>query len=181
MRVSGPSGARPLAPKQKAGKASSQGSGFSIETSSPASGSPAASPVAGTAGLSSVDALLALQGVDDEKESRKQAVARAKDILDILDELKVGLLNGTLPMGRLRRLLWAIQSCERFWTKSICGLRWSWRNSSAFYRNGRLLRFFAKMWPIFTGFLPIFPNTKQRLNPALWKYIFRARDPIGGT
>lgn len=114
MRVSGPSGARPLAPKQKAGKASSQGSGFSIETSSPASGSPAASPVAGTAGLSSVDALLALQGVDDEKESRKQAVARAKDILDILDELKVGLLNGTLPMAQLRRLLQLVESNHVF-------------------------------------------------------------------
>jgi hypothetical protein len=52
-----------------------------------------------------IDALMALQGVEDPVERRKRSVARGKGALDVLDELKIGLLSGNLDastVGRLR-------------------------------------------------------------------------------
>ena len=62
---------------------------------------------AGSAGLRSVstmDALLALQGVEDLRERKKRAVARGRTVLDMLDSLKVGLLDGNLDPSILGRL-----------------------------------------------------------------------------
>ena len=49
--------------------------------------------------------LIALQGLEDATERRKHAVKRGRVALDALDELKIGLLGGTLSqatMGKLR-------------------------------------------------------------------------------
>ena len=54
-----------------------------------------------------IDALIALQGLEDPTERRKQAVKRGRVALDALDELKIGLLGGTLVASRP----WA--SCSR--------------------------------------------------------------------
>jgi hypothetical protein len=51
-----------------------------------------------------IDALIALQGVDDPLERRKHAVKRGRLALDALDELKIGLLGGTLSQATLGRL-----------------------------------------------------------------------------
>jgi hypothetical protein len=52
-----------------------------------------------------IEALLALQGIEDPFERRRHAVKRGKVALDALDELKLGLLGGTLPAAILNRLL----------------------------------------------------------------------------
>lgn len=55
--------------------------------------------------VSTVDALLALQGVEDAVERRKRSVKRGRMALDVLDDLKIGLLEGsfdTSTVGRLR-------------------------------------------------------------------------------
>ena len=47
-----------------------------------------------------IDALLAMQGVEDPIERRKRSVQRGKGALDVLDDLKIGLLvrqSRTLP------------------------------------------------------------------------------------
>ena len=52
-----------------------------------------------------IDALLAMQGVEDPVERRKRSVQRGKGALDVLDELKIGLLSGNFDastVGRLR-------------------------------------------------------------------------------
>jgi hypothetical protein len=54
--------------------------------------------------VSSIDALLALQGVEDPVEKRKRSVKRGKIALDVLDDLKLGLLAGTLNASTLARL-----------------------------------------------------------------------------
>jgi hypothetical protein len=54
--------------------------------------------------LSGIDALMALQGVEDATERRKRAVRRGRVALDALDELKLGLLSGTAQPENLRRL-----------------------------------------------------------------------------
>ncbi|MGY3444396.1 MULTISPECIES: flagellar assembly protein FliX [unclassified Bradyrhizobium] len=52
----------------------------------------------------SLDALLALQGVEDPTERRKRSVARGKGALDVLDALKLGLLSGNFDSSTVNRL-----------------------------------------------------------------------------
>src|SRR6185437_6706267 len=51
-----------------------------------------------------IDALIALQGLEDPAERRRKAVKHGRRALDALDELKLGLLAGTLDRGTLLRL-----------------------------------------------------------------------------
>ena len=54
--------------------------------------------------VSTVDALLALQGVEDVGERRKRAVAKGRRALDMLDTLKIGFLDGSIDRSTLARL-----------------------------------------------------------------------------
>lgn len=54
--------------------------------------------------VSGIDALLALQGVEDPVEKRKRSVKRGKTALDVLDDLKLGLLSGSLDAATVARL-----------------------------------------------------------------------------
>lgn len=58
---------------------------------------------ANQAGLDAAS-LLALQEVPDAAERRRQAVLRSTDILDELQQLRLGLLTGSVPRQRLQRL-----------------------------------------------------------------------------
>lgn len=51
-----------------------------------------------------IDALVALQGYDDPAERRRRAVGKGKAALDVLDEIKLGLLAGALDPSNLNRL-----------------------------------------------------------------------------
>jgi Class II flagellar assembly regulator len=99
MRIYGPNGATSLANAAPARRAAS--GTFSVE------GEPEARPATATPALRTVggiDALLALQGVEDPTERRKRAVRRGRTALDALDELKIGLLAGELDTSSLGRL-----------------------------------------------------------------------------
>ena len=63
--------------------------------------------------LGSIDALIALQGVDDRTERRRRAVKRGRVALDALDELKLGLLGGTLDTAALARLKSAVTDLKQ--------------------------------------------------------------------
>ena len=54
--------------------------------------------------LSGIDALIALQGIEDPTERRHRAVKHGRRALDALDELKLGLLAGTLDQATMLRL-----------------------------------------------------------------------------
>lgn len=54
--------------------------------------------------ISTVDALIALQGVEDPRERKKRAVAKGRNALDVLDTLKLSLLDGSVDGGTLARL-----------------------------------------------------------------------------
>jgi hypothetical protein len=77
------------------------GGGFSVSEDSP-SGSSA--PAAGLRAITSVDALIALQGVEDPTERRKKAVKQGRNALDVLEGLKLALLDGTLDSTAIGRL-----------------------------------------------------------------------------
>ncbi len=70
-----------------------------------------ASAVSGSNAIGSVDALLAAQSVEGAtEEERRQARARGDDILDRLDELRHGLLAGTLTRGQVVALANLVRS-----------------------------------------------------------------------
>jgi len=99
MRIYGPSGASIGTPAANSRRTS--GSGFSLpETSTTAESRPASAPKS----VANIDALLALQGVEDPTERRKKAVRRGRTALDVLDDLKLGLLVGTLDNATVQRL-----------------------------------------------------------------------------
>jgi hypothetical protein len=97
MRIQGPSSTAPAATPTARRAASGS---FSLETASPAR---ATAAPAGIRDIGGIDALLALQGVD-EHERRRKAVKRGRGALDALDALKLGLLAGTLDTAALARL-----------------------------------------------------------------------------
>jgi hypothetical protein len=76
-------------------------SGFAVseETAMRSTGS-----AAGLRSVGGIDALIALQGVEDPLERRKRAVKRGRLALDALDELKIGLLGGAFSPGMLAKL-----------------------------------------------------------------------------
>ena len=51
-----------------------------------------------------IDALLAMQGIEDPAERRKRSVQRGKGALDVLDDLKIGLLSGNFNASTVSRL-----------------------------------------------------------------------------
>jgi hypothetical protein len=54
--------------------------------------------------ISTVDALIALQGVETPTERKKRAVAKGRNALDVLDTLKLSLLDGSVDCSTLSRL-----------------------------------------------------------------------------
>jgi hypothetical protein len=54
--------------------------------------------------IGGIDALIALQGIEDPVERRRRVVRRGRTALDALDELKLGLLGGTLDTATLNKL-----------------------------------------------------------------------------
>jgi hypothetical protein len=51
-----------------------------------------------------IDALLAMQGIEDPTERRKRSVQRGRGALDVLDDLKIGLLSGNFDASTVSRL-----------------------------------------------------------------------------
>jgi hypothetical protein len=68
--------------------------------------------VEASGGIGGIDALLAMQSMDDalEREARKRVVRRGEDILDSLEELRHGLLMGEIPKEKLESLAQMVRS-----------------------------------------------------------------------
>ncbi|WP_298252760.1 flagellar assembly protein FliX [Bradyrhizobium sp.] len=101
MRITGPNGTT-LGSQTGSVRRTSSG-GFSLPEDAAS-----ASETRGTAApkaAAGIDALLALQGIeDDPTERRKRSVQRGKRALDVLDDLKIGLLSGNLNGATVNRL-----------------------------------------------------------------------------
>ena len=99
MRVQGlgtATAATTSSPARRAG-----GGTFSVseEETTRSAGAPAA-----LRSVTSLDALIALQGVEDPAERKKRAVRNGKTALDVLDALKLSLLDGSIDQSTLGRL-----------------------------------------------------------------------------
>lgn len=59
-----------------------------------------------------IDALLALQAVDDATTGRRKAVKRANLLLDALEDIRADLLAGQVSEGRLNRAIALLQQAK---------------------------------------------------------------------
>jgi len=100
MRIYGPNGTTLGTPAGNARRTSS--TGFSLPDAATAPDMRSAAP---PKSAGNIDALLALQGVEEDPvERRKRSVVRGRGALDVLDDLKIGLLMGNLEPSTVNRL-----------------------------------------------------------------------------
>lgn len=99
MRIYGSNGAG-LAAKPSAARRASSGA-FSVGEQETPQNTPAATSLRA---VSSLDNLMALQGIEGPSERKKRAVAKGRRALDVLDDLKLGLLDGSVDQSTMARL-----------------------------------------------------------------------------
>jgi hypothetical protein len=100
MRIYGPNGTTLGSPAANSRRTSS--SGFALPD---AASTPDARAATAPKAAANIDALLAMQGVEEDPvERRKRSVQRGKGALDVLDDLKIGLLSGNFDASTVSRL-----------------------------------------------------------------------------
>jgi hypothetical protein len=107
MRIQGSNGTALAASPSGARRAG--GGTFSLGEPEAARQSPSATPLRS---ISSLDALLALQGIEDFTQRKRRAVAKGRHALDALDGLKVALLDGSIDRSTLARLKVAAEGLD---------------------------------------------------------------------
>lgn len=98
MRIDGTG--RIISTQRQAGAAKSSGGVFSLDEGpvTARAGQTASAPAMG-----GIDALLALQAVDDATTGRRKMVRRGNQLLDALEDIRGDLLVGQVSEGRLNR------------------------------------------------------------------------------
>lgn len=109
MKVTGSSSVGSLASARGAARPSGGQGGFALPSVNSASAASDVARSVGVGGIGSLDALLALQDVGGPLERRRRAMGRAGRILDVLDEVKVALIDGAVSAGDLERLARAVR------------------------------------------------------------------------
>ena len=100
MRIYGPNGTTLGSPAATTRRTGSSSFALPEETTSASETRALSAPKASA----NIDALLAMQGVEDPTERRKRSVQRGRGALDVLDDLKIGLLSGNFNASTVSRL-----------------------------------------------------------------------------
>ena len=101
MRIYGPNGTTIGSPANSTRRTSSTGFSLPDDVTTAAETRSSTAPKA----AAGIDALLTLQGIEEDPiERRRRSVARGKGALDVLDDLKIGLLSGNLDSSTMSRL-----------------------------------------------------------------------------
>lgn len=111
MRVTGPYQNRATGAATSARRKAKSGSSFALPEDG-ASEAPGASSTGQASAVHGLDALLALQGVEDEKEQKRKAVRYGFNLLDSLDALRIDLLSGRIPAHRIEKVLANLSLCK---------------------------------------------------------------------
>jgi hypothetical protein len=103
MKITGPGQIQSKTIKKTSRKSSADSSAFSgaLDETAPTH---SAARTAATSPLAPVNALLSLQEVPDSTQSRSKGLKRAEEMLDVLEEVRKGLLLGSIPISKLRGL-----------------------------------------------------------------------------
>jgi hypothetical protein len=108
MKVNGPRGAPTTGASSGARPASTQGFAVPAEATR-AEAAAGAARASGVSAVGSLDALLALQQAEGPLERRRRAVGRGGRILDVLEKVKLALLEGHGSQVQLERLVRAVR------------------------------------------------------------------------
>jgi len=100
MRIYGPNGITLGSPAANIRRTSSSSFSLPDDAASTAETRATVAPKASA----NIDALLAMQGIEDPVEKRRRSVQRGKGALDVLDDLKIGLLSGNFDASTVSRL-----------------------------------------------------------------------------
>ena len=110
MRIQGPNrlgGVSSGSPTKR-----TDGTGFALPSEGEG-GAPKTATATATHALAGLDALIALQAVDaDAPRKKRKAVKRGRDLLDRLDEIRIGLLSGRLSGEAIARILNLLDETE---------------------------------------------------------------------
>ena len=87
----------------------SGGTGFATHVEAPSAG-PAG--IAASSPLAALSTVLAAQEAQDAPGKHGRALARGRSLLDELDQIRVGLLEGTWPEASMRRLAGLLQAAR---------------------------------------------------------------------
>ncbi|MEM6383887.1 MAG: flagellar assembly protein FliX [Pseudomonadota bacterium] len=109
MRIEGPKG--PAASTKK--RVSPSGGGFSLASGAESQSTDSAQTTAAPSKVAHMDALLALQSVDDNGDQLRRAVQKGHDLLDQLEALRADLLGGKVSPNRLRALVGLLNAPDR--------------------------------------------------------------------
>ncbi|MDE1938910.1 MAG: flagellar assembly protein FliX, partial [Alphaproteobacteria bacterium] len=90
---------------RRAAKSASATDGVFSVSSSP---EPRAQVVAGPGPIAALDSILTLQGLDDSTDGRSKGLKHGEQLLDMLDQVRDGLLAGGIPRATLNRLANAV-------------------------------------------------------------------------
>ncbi len=100
MRIDGPRRPDQIA-SRAAARSGQAGPAFAVGAQG---GAQASAPASASLQVAALESLLAMQGAADPLSGRRKAVRRANDMLDLLDDIKLGLLSGAVPRQTLRQL-----------------------------------------------------------------------------
>ncbi len=101
MRVTGASQTTQSKSNRSARRSGGAGGGFQVARNR---GQRRASSLRGPVALANADTIMAVQMVDDADQRKRKTVDRGNEMLDLLDDLKVGLLAGRLSEHSLKQL-----------------------------------------------------------------------------
>ena len=101
MRVNWPGGVGQLSPRRGPGTMAADAAFTLAKPVRDPAATRNSRPVGPAADLG---AMLAVQAVDEPMERRRRAVRRGHSLLDRLEELRLGLLDGSVPVASLARL-----------------------------------------------------------------------------
>jgi len=111
MKVNGPGPVQSNAIRRtRKGGGGGGGAGFADQIPANDAEPSAAGQVRGPSSLTPVDALIALQEVGDATSGRKRAMGRGRELLDLLDGVRHGLLVGGISRTKLGALVQAVKS-----------------------------------------------------------------------
>jgi hypothetical protein len=109
-KIGGPGNIRPGAAKRSTGTGGTGETSFASLLKGPEKAAP---QVTQTAPVAVLDAMLAVQSVDEQggnKKNRQRAFQRGSSLLGHLDEIRHGLLEGRMPAARLQALAQQLRS-----------------------------------------------------------------------
>ncbi len=103
MKISGPAGTNAASLRRTEKRKATDGQAFEAKDAAAGVSTPA--PTGGANPIAAVDALLSIQEVPDPDQGTRSNVQHGNDVLDLLDEIRIGLLNGRIPEHRLTALV----------------------------------------------------------------------------